>query len=124
MRQELESLIATWQLEAGSARPMGADNLKKLNKYLAMELESVWHNSQCAFIVGKEEAELFEKRTAMTNGQVQEIGRIELAEYNQLVVMYSLRDHPYLGELLRRASDAKDVESVDVIEDDFDGNTD
>jgi hypothetical protein len=120
MRRELELIIENWQMEAGAARKMAGGTLAKLNKYLAMELAELWHNSQVAFVVGEEDAELFERRVKLTNGACQEVGRIELVEYGQLVVMFSLRDHPTLGPLLRRPGDEREVDTEDFV-DDFDG---
>jgi hypothetical protein len=121
MRRELEMVIENWQMEAGAARPMEASSLSKLNRYLAMELPELWHNSACAFVVGEEDAELFERRCKVAGSAVQEVGRIELAEYGQLVVMFCLRDHPVLGPLLRRPGDEREVPED---ADDFDGNED
>jgi len=116
MREELKAIIENWQMESGAARKMSVENLKKFNHYLAMEVKELYHNSRCIFLVSNEDIQLFEKRIALTDGKVAIVGELSLDEYDQRIILISCSDHPFLGTLLRRKEDEKEVLDGDVID--------
>lgn len=100
MKELLEDLIENWRGEVRPAKLMSAVNLAKFNKFFALELDHLWHNSTTVFIEGEEESELFTKRLRLTNGTATIEGSISHREYNQHLMSVRMTDHPVFGPLL------------------------